>query len=88
MSTRLQILKEAKRRWPDHVLARAYGAAGIHGSGTMGCRVVPARQRPKTAIRLLPGRGSVVDEFYTSRVSSANTNRIEALPEELFEHCT
>ncbi|GFH12698.1 uncharacterized protein HaLaN_08432 [Haematococcus lacustris] len=34
-----KLIKQAKQRWPDRVLALAYGAAGFSGSGSIGCRV-------------------------------------------------
>ncbi|KAJ9527234.1 hypothetical protein QJQ45_025492 [Haematococcus lacustris] len=65
---------EAKERWLDRILALAYGAAGFNGSGTIGCRGVPVNQVLKEALRqFLAGRVVMVDEFRTSRVSSANT---------------
>ncbi|KAJ9526513.1 hypothetical protein QJQ45_017840, partial [Haematococcus lacustris] len=33
-----KVNKQAKKLWPDRILALAYGAAGFKGSGTIGCR--------------------------------------------------
>ncbi|KAJ9506401.1 hypothetical protein QJQ45_004909 [Haematococcus lacustris] len=65
----LLLIKQAKKRWPDRVLALAYGAAGFRGSGTIGCRGVPVSQMLKEALRQFPaGRVLMVDEFRTSRL--------------------
>ncbi|KAJ9508904.1 hypothetical protein QJQ45_028214, partial [Haematococcus lacustris] len=75
------LIKQAKQRWPDRVLALAYGAAGFSGSGSIGCRGVPVSQMLKEALRQFPaGRVLMVDEFRTSRVSSAYSHPSEALP--------
>ncbi|GFH28352.1 hypothetical protein HaLaN_26829, partial [Haematococcus lacustris] len=58
--------KQAKKRWPDRILAQAYGAAGSNGSGTIGCRVVHVSQMLKEAV---------------NRVSSANNTPSETLPD-------
>ncbi|KAJ9504803.1 hypothetical protein QJQ45_021478 [Haematococcus lacustris] len=58
-------------------------AAGFDGSGTIGGRSVPVNQMLKEALRQFPaGRVLMVDEFRTSRVSSAYSNPREALPGE------
>ncbi|GFH28788.1 uncharacterized protein HaLaN_27335, partial [Haematococcus lacustris] len=76
-----KLIKQAKQRWPDRVLALAYGAAGFSGSGSVGCRGVPVSQMLKEAVRQFPaGRVLMVDEFRTSRVSSAYSHPSEALP--------
>ncbi|KAJ9527824.1 hypothetical protein QJQ45_000385 [Haematococcus lacustris] len=76
-----KLIKQAKQRWPDRVLALAYGAAGFSGSGSIGCRGVPVSQMLKEALRQFPaGRVVMVDEFRTSRVSSAYSHPSEALP--------
>ncbi|KAJ9533824.1 hypothetical protein QJQ45_026907, partial [Haematococcus lacustris] len=76
-----KLIKQAKQRWPDRALALAYGAAGFSGSGSVGCRGVPVSQIVKEALRQFPaGRVFMVDEFRTSRVSSAYSNPSEALP--------
>ncbi|KAJ9510947.1 hypothetical protein QJQ45_027826, partial [Haematococcus lacustris] len=76
-----KLIKQAKQRWPDRVLALAYGAAGFSGSGSIGCRGVPVSQMLKEALRQFPaGRVLMVDEFRTSRVSSAYSHPSEALP--------
>ncbi|KAJ9509275.1 hypothetical protein QJQ45_001727 [Haematococcus lacustris] len=78
-----ELIKQAKQRWPDRILALAYGAAGFDGGGTVGCRGVPVSQMLKEALRQFPaGRVLMVDEFRTSRVSSAYSNPSEALPGE------
>ncbi|KAJ9511199.1 hypothetical protein QJQ45_013246 [Haematococcus lacustris] len=72
---------KAKQRWPDRVLALAYGAAGFSGSGSVGYRGVPVSQMLKEPMTQFPaGRVLMVDEFRTSRVSSADSNPSEALP--------
>ncbi|KAJ9509375.1 hypothetical protein QJQ45_001818 [Haematococcus lacustris] len=76
-----KLIKQAKQRWPDRVPALAYGAAGFSGSGSIGCRGVPVSQMLKEALRQFPaGRVVMVDEFRTSRVSSAYSHPCEALP--------
>ncbi|KAJ9525795.1 hypothetical protein QJQ45_009333 [Haematococcus lacustris] len=76
-----KLIKQAKQRWPDRVLALACGAAGFSGSGSIGCRGVPVSQMLKEALRQFPaGRVVMVDEFRTSRVSSAYSHPSEALP--------
>ncbi|KAJ9511205.1 hypothetical protein QJQ45_017077, partial [Haematococcus lacustris] len=76
-----KLIKQAKQRWPDRVLALAYGAAGFSGSGSVGYRGVPVSQMLKEALTQFPaGRVLMVDEFRTSRVSSAYSNPSEALP--------
>ncbi|KAJ9511387.1 hypothetical protein QJQ45_029800 [Haematococcus lacustris] len=76
-----KLIKQAKQRWPDRILALAYGAAGFSGSGSIGCRGVPVSQMLKEAVRQFPaGRVLMVDEFRTSRVSSAYSHPSEALP--------
>ncbi|KAJ9518000.1 hypothetical protein QJQ45_004327 [Haematococcus lacustris] len=42
---------KAKQRWPDRILALAYGAAGFSGSGSIGCRGVLVSQMLKEAVR-------------------------------------
>ncbi|KAJ9514220.1 hypothetical protein QJQ45_012194 [Haematococcus lacustris] len=72
--------KQAKKLWPDRILALAHGAAGINGSGTIGCRGVPVSQMLKEAVKQFrAGRVVLVDEFRTSRVSSADNTPSEAL---------
>ncbi|GFH10535.1 uncharacterized protein HaLaN_05862 [Haematococcus lacustris] len=67
-----KLIKQAKQRWPARVLALAYGAAGFSSSGSVGCRGVSVSQMLKEALRQFPaGRELMVDEFSTSRVSSA-----------------
>ncbi|KAJ9512968.1 hypothetical protein QJQ45_029100 [Haematococcus lacustris] len=73
------LIKQAKQRWPDRILALAYGAAGLNGSGTVGCRGVPVSQMLKEALRQFPaGRVLMVDEFRTSRVAAASVQQGEA----------
>ncbi|KAJ9506124.1 hypothetical protein QJQ45_002445 [Haematococcus lacustris] len=73
----LQVDKQAKKRWPDRILALAYGAAGFNGSGTIGCRGVPVSQMLKEAVKQFrAGRVVLVDEFRTSRVSSADNTPV------------
>ncbi|KAJ9526930.1 hypothetical protein QJQ45_025368, partial [Haematococcus lacustris] len=68
--------------WSDRILALAYGATGFSGSGTMGCRGVPVKQMLKEALRQFPaGRVVMMDEFRTSRVSSATNTSSETLPD-------
>ncbi|GFH14244.1 uncharacterized protein HaLaN_10262, partial [Haematococcus lacustris] len=75
-----KLIKQAKKRWPDRIPALAYGAAGFSSSGSIGCRGVPVSQMLKEAPRQFPAGGVVmVDEFRTSRVSSAYSNPSEAL---------
>ncbi|GFH30259.1 hypothetical protein HaLaN_29077 [Haematococcus lacustris] len=77
----VRLIGQAKQRWPDRILALAYGAGGFSGSGTIGCRGAPVSQLLKEALRQFPaGRGVMVDEFRTSRVSSAYNTPSEALP--------
>ncbi|KAJ9526617.1 hypothetical protein QJQ45_017626 [Haematococcus lacustris] len=76
-----KLIKQAKQRWPDRVLALDYGAAGFSGSGNIGCRGVPVSQMLKEAVKQFgAGRVVMVDEFRTSRVSSAYSSPSEALP--------
>ncbi|GFH11903.1 hypothetical protein HaLaN_07484 [Haematococcus lacustris] len=50
-------------------------------TGSVGCRGVPVSQMLKEAVRQFPaGRVLMVDEFRTSRVSSAYSHPSEALP--------
>ncbi|KAJ9521291.1 hypothetical protein QJQ45_023006 [Haematococcus lacustris] len=71
---------QAKKLWPDRILALAYGAAGLKGSGTVGCRGVPVSQMQKEAVKQFrPERVVLVDEFRTSRVSSADNTPSETL---------
>ncbi|GFH19480.1 hypothetical protein HaLaN_16433 [Haematococcus lacustris] len=42
---------QAKKLWPDCIMALAYGAAGFNGSGTIGCRGVPVSQIQKEAVK-------------------------------------
>ncbi|KAJ9525723.1 hypothetical protein QJQ45_003458 [Haematococcus lacustris] len=71
---------QAKKLWPDRILALAYGAAGFNGSGTIGCRGVPVGQMQKEAVKQFrPERVVLVDEFRTSRVSSADNTPSETL---------
>ncbi|KAJ9509410.1 hypothetical protein QJQ45_001852 [Haematococcus lacustris] len=75
------VKKQAQKRWPDRILALAYGAASFSGSGSIGCRGVPVSQMRKEAVKQFgAGRVVLVDEFRTSRVSSAYSHPIEALP--------
>ncbi|KAJ9509042.1 hypothetical protein QJQ45_001531 [Haematococcus lacustris] len=76
-----QVKKQAQKLWPDRILALAYGAASFSGSGSIGCRGVPVSQMRKEAVQQFgAGRVVLVDEFRTSRVSSAYSHPIEALP--------
>ncbi|GFH32186.1 uncharacterized protein HaLaN_31366, partial [Haematococcus lacustris] len=69
-----KLIKQAKQRWPDLVLALAYGAAGFSGRGSIGCRGIPVSQMLKEALRQFPaGRVLMVDEFRTSRVRELRT---------------
>ncbi|KAJ9508660.1 hypothetical protein QJQ45_027936 [Haematococcus lacustris] len=75
-----KVNKQAKKLWPDRILALAYGAAGFNGSGTIGCRDVPVSQMQKEAVKqFMPERVVLVDEFRTSRVSSADNTPSETL---------
>ncbi|KAJ9517962.1 hypothetical protein QJQ45_004276 [Haematococcus lacustris] len=75
-----KVNKQAKKLWPDRILALAYGAAGFKGSGTIGCRGVPVSQMQKEAVKQFrPERVVLVDEFRTSRVSSADNTPSETL---------
>ncbi|GFH18843.1 hypothetical protein HaLaN_15709 [Haematococcus lacustris] len=49
-----QLTKQAKQRWLDRILALAYGAAGLNGSVTIGCRGVLVSQLLKEALRQFP----------------------------------
>ncbi|KAJ9528465.1 hypothetical protein QJQ45_020354 [Haematococcus lacustris] len=73
-----KVKKQAQKRWPDRILALAYGAASFSGSGSIGCRGVPVSQMRKEAVKQFgAGRVVLVDEFRTSRVSSAYSHPIE-----------
>ncbi|KAJ9525498.1 hypothetical protein QJQ45_003281 [Haematococcus lacustris] len=75
-----KVNKQAKKLWPDRILALAYGAAGFNGSGTIGCKGVPVSQMQKEAVKQFrPERVVLVDEFRTSRVSSADNTPSETL---------
>ncbi|KAJ9518098.1 hypothetical protein QJQ45_010018 [Haematococcus lacustris] len=75
-----KVKKQAQKLWPDRILALAYGAAGFNGSGTIGCRGVPVSQMRKEAVKQFrPERVVLVDEFRTSRVSSADNTPSETL---------
>ncbi|KAJ9506852.1 hypothetical protein QJQ45_025387 [Haematococcus lacustris] len=75
-----KVKKQAQKLWPDRILALAYGAAGFNGSGTVGCRGVPVSQMQKEAVKQFrPERVVLVDEFRTSRVSSADNTPSETL---------
>ncbi|GFH25932.1 uncharacterized protein HaLaN_23984 [Haematococcus lacustris] len=75
-----KVNKQAKKRWPDRILALAYGAAGFSGCGSIGCRGVPVSQMLKEAVKQFgAGRVVMVNEFRTSRVSSAYSHPSEAL---------
>ncbi|KAJ9509571.1 hypothetical protein QJQ45_011217 [Haematococcus lacustris] len=75
------VKKQAQKRWPDRILALAYGAASFSGSGSVGCRGVPVSQMRKEAVKQFgAGRVVLVEEFRTSRVSSAYSSPSEALP--------
>ncbi|KAJ9518816.1 hypothetical protein QJQ45_026073 [Haematococcus lacustris] len=75
-----KVNKQAKKLWPDRILALAYGAAGFNGSGTIGCRGVPVSEMQKEAVKQFrPERVVLVDEFRTSRVSSADNTPSETL---------
>ncbi|KAJ9508440.1 hypothetical protein QJQ45_011970 [Haematococcus lacustris] len=77
----MQVKKQAQKRWPDRILALAYGAASFSGSGSVGCRGVPVSQMRKEAVKQFgAGRVVLVEEFRTSRVSSAYSSPSEALP--------
>ncbi|KAJ9508810.1 hypothetical protein QJQ45_028131 [Haematococcus lacustris] len=76
-----KVKKQAQKRWPDRILALAYGAASFSGSGSVGCRGVPVSQMRKEAVKQFgAGRVVLVEEFRTSRVSSAYSSPSEALP--------
>ncbi|GFH18332.1 uncharacterized protein HaLaN_15116, partial [Haematococcus lacustris] len=76
-----KVKKQAQKRWPDRILALAYGAASFSGSGSVGCGGVPISQMRKEAVKQFgAGRVVLVDEFRTSRVSSAYSSPSEALP--------
>ncbi|KAJ9533841.1 hypothetical protein QJQ45_026932 [Haematococcus lacustris] len=76
-----KVKKQAQKRWPDRILALAYGAASFSGSGSIGCRGVPVSQMRKEAVKQFgAGRVVLVDEFRTSRVSSAYSHPSDALP--------
>ncbi|KAJ9509499.1 hypothetical protein QJQ45_001949 [Haematococcus lacustris] len=76
----LKSTKQAQKLWPDRILALAYGAAGFSGSGSIGCRGVPVSQMQKEAVKQFrPERVVLVDEFRTSRVSSADNTPSETL---------
>ncbi|KAJ9509070.1 hypothetical protein QJQ45_001561 [Haematococcus lacustris] len=76
-----KVKKQAQKRWPDRILALAYGAASFSGSGSVGCRCVPVSQMRKEAVKQFgAGRVVLVEEFRTSRVSSAYSSPSEALP--------
>ncbi|KAJ9523830.1 hypothetical protein QJQ45_020031, partial [Haematococcus lacustris] len=76
------VKKQAQKRWPDRILALAYGAASFSGSGSVGCRGVPVSQMRKETVKQFgAGRVVLVEEFRTSRVSSAYNSPSEALPE-------
>ncbi|KAJ9517900.1 hypothetical protein QJQ45_004185 [Haematococcus lacustris] len=75
-----KVKKQAQKLWPDRILALAYGAAGFNGTGTIGCRGVPVSQMRKEAVKQFrPERVVLVDEFRTSRVSSADNTPSETL---------
>ncbi|GFH13723.1 uncharacterized protein HaLaN_09661 [Haematococcus lacustris] len=77
-----KVNKQTKKWWPDRILALAYGAAGFSGSGSIGCRGVPVSQMLKEAVKQFrAGRVVLVDEFRTSRVSSADNTPNETLPD-------
>ncbi|KAJ9506397.1 hypothetical protein QJQ45_004899 [Haematococcus lacustris] len=72
------VKKQAQKRWPDRILALA---ASFSGSGSIGCRGVPVSRMRKEAVKQFgAGRVVLVDEFRTSRVSSAYSHPSEALP--------
>ncbi|KAJ9516392.1 hypothetical protein QJQ45_011062 [Haematococcus lacustris] len=76
-----KVKKQAQKRWPDRILALAYGAASFSGGGSVGCRGVPVSQMGKEAVKQFgAGRVVLVEEFRTSRVSSAYNSPSEALP--------
>ncbi|GFH07455.1 hypothetical protein HaLaN_02254, partial [Haematococcus lacustris] len=78
-----KVKKQAQKRWPDRILALAYGAASFSGSGSVGCGGVPVSQMRKEAVKQFgAGRVVLVEEFCTSRVSSAYSSPSEALPEQ------
>ncbi|KAJ9516277.1 hypothetical protein QJQ45_001106 [Haematococcus lacustris] len=77
----MQVKKQAQKRWPDRILALAYGAASFSGGGSGGCKGVPVSQMRKEAVKQFgAGRVVLVEEFRTSRVSSAYNSPSEALP--------
>ncbi|KAJ9513162.1 hypothetical protein QJQ45_029347 [Haematococcus lacustris] len=68
-----KVNKQAKKLWPDRILALAYGAAGFKGSGTI-------EEMQKEAVKQFRlERVVLVDEFRTSRVSSADNTPSETL---------
>ncbi|GFH21884.1 uncharacterized protein HaLaN_19264, partial [Haematococcus lacustris] len=76
-----KVKKQPQKRWPDRILALAYGAASLSGSGSVGCRGVPVSQMRKEAVKQFgAGRVVLVEEFRTSRVSSAYSSPSEAFP--------
>ncbi|KAJ9531855.1 hypothetical protein QJQ45_022032 [Haematococcus lacustris] len=78
-----EVKKQTQKRWPDRILALAYGAASFSGSGSVGCRGVPVSQMRKEAVKQF-GAGCVVlvEEFRTSRVSSAYSSPSDCGPSE------
>ncbi|KAJ9512009.1 hypothetical protein QJQ45_004394 [Haematococcus lacustris] len=67
-----KVKKQAQKRWPDRILALAYGAASFSGSGSIGCRGVPVSQMRKEAVKQFgAGRVVLVEEFRTSRVKTS-----------------
>ncbi|KAJ9522840.1 hypothetical protein QJQ45_023626 [Haematococcus lacustris] len=81
-----KVKKQAQKRWPDRILALAYGAASFSGSGSIGCRGVPVSQMRKEAVKQFGARRVVlVDEFRTSRVSSAYSSPIVVATNSCFE---
>ncbi|KAJ9528296.1 hypothetical protein QJQ45_014269 [Haematococcus lacustris] len=76
-----KVKKQAQKRWPDRILALAYGAASFSGSGSIGCRGVPVSQMRKEAVKQFgAGRVVLVDEFRTSRVSMTRGKMSDGVP--------
>ncbi|KAJ9516094.1 hypothetical protein QJQ45_024521, partial [Haematococcus lacustris] len=76
-----KLIKLANQRWPDRVLALAYGAAGFNGSSTIGGRGVPVEQLLKEALKQIPAvRVVMVDESRTHRQCAGSEGAADMLP--------